>query len=1237
MRGWTRSLLIFIMVLPSLAVLDENVWASDDLAVNGQTILDYPQQDGGRDDRLFQYRSMWMDGYQIVNISEVRAAVAFAREHGFNCLSPNINGHSLGVFYDSRYFPKYPEVHWSFDPLMELIREAHKYNIHVMPWFHTLYNYPALRDHPEWRDRSSSGSNSSVWMDPANPEVRGFLANLTRELFENYPLDGIKLDTIRYGGSNMGYTDISIQKYYDEGWSNFNDFRRNQVTEVVGILYDTVMDIRPWSWVGADIWHAYSSWYNYVFQDSRTWANRGIIDFVTTMSYTTSVSTFTYYLDDNLRNFDCEVVAGPYVYVPGNTAHGSVPNEETGISIMLQQTEATVQMGSLGTCMFAYKFLRDFPAYARALRDGPFSEPALCPLKKQRFPVERRFWGFENDHDTEGWRTTGMGQFFPIEGKWSVVDVNRPGFMSPLMSFNANQINVVEIMMKSEARAGNISVHWSFARTDFNDGDPVRVNISGTGEWNLYSIHMDASPAWNGGIGYLKIVPWFPKGTNITIDWIRITWMPYCIRDWAYIGPFHSGDSETLLEREFIPDQESVLPRLGDVMGGREWKPFSMDRDLIDLGFVIDQVKDSVTYSHVYVRSEREEVVELRHGNSDGARIWLNGKEVFSRAGSRSVSPDQDITYVVLKRGLNTLLLKQAVFGDENSFFMRFTSVKNETLDWLEYSSEVRPLDPPTIIWSSDEWSNETSPRIEWSPPGDSLGLDHYEYVLNGSEPVGIEDDFLQLEGLHNGIHTIQVRCVDDLGFKSEWSEAVIRTDAEVPLVSIPRTDKPHTRENSIKWEWEVLVEPASGIVSQFAQVSRARYGSQERKVVEKDIPVTGSGFLYRADLWNGYEYYLSVRAVSGSGLEYITPVSQGVLVDTTPPTRPADIAIEQIEYGSRQYLISWTVSVENIKNGLDHYEVWMQRGGGPWELFAMTEENEMVLERPLGTSISVKVRARDRTSLYSTFTDVVHTVNMAPRPQIVFPGEITEGMPVEIGTGKFMDPDGKIILQRWFVNGEFVSKEGSFSLTFGKGTYKISLRVIDDQGEQVEVSRVLEVKPGAGSDPESSMSQWLESTSEYDRTMKPVQVPIYNNRTVPIVRDDTGGENGIRQYVADGFMVVAAIALIVLVAVLVFFVITGEALDRRVPNAEDEQKEPSASPMEQRRKMVESLYTRAMMQRMAERNQGARVRIAPSISPAQMLHTPHGPITQYITPTERKRNESYEEWDAVEEWEVDD
>ncbi len=331
---------------------------------------------------VYEFRSMWMDGYEIVNISEIEKAVEFARNYNFNCMSPLINANYYGVYYNSRYEKKHKDVTPDFDPLMELVKEAHKYGIEVHPWYHTMINRQGIRNHPEWGVVSSSGARSTAWVNPAIPEAREYIADVIVEVMSEYPLDGIKLDTVRYPNSDYSYDDYSLQKFEDSGMTDFNDFRRLQITETMEVIYNAVVGKRPYKWVGADVSHSYNGgWYYSGAQDSAEWDRRGKIDYLNLMSYTTSLSYFESGLRNHLDNsHGARIVAGPRAYV--NYANGEYYRD-----ILVSQVYKAQELGAMGVCIFNYRDMVKNLTFPQALLDGPFSTPTACPIKNMTLPT----------------------------------------------------------------------------------------------------------------------------------------------------------------------------------------------------------------------------------------------------------------------------------------------------------------------------------------------------------------------------------------------------------------------------------------------------------------------------------------------------------------------------------------------------------------------------------------------------------------------------------------------------------------------------------------------------------------------------------------------------------------------------------------------------------------------------------------------------------------------------------
>ena len=91
------------------------------------------------------------------------------------------------------------------DPLAEVIDEAHKHNIAVIPWFEfgfsSSYNDGGghiLRAKPHWAARDREGrllkKNGFEWMNAFHPEVQEFMLALVTEVVKRYDVDGVQGD-----------------------------------------------------------------------------------------------------------------------------------------------------------------------------------------------------------------------------------------------------------------------------------------------------------------------------------------------------------------------------------------------------------------------------------------------------------------------------------------------------------------------------------------------------------------------------------------------------------------------------------------------------------------------------------------------------------------------------------------------------------------------------------------------------------------------------------------------------------------------------------------------------------------------------------------------------------------------------------------------------------------------------------------------------------------------------------
>ncbi len=212
------------------------------------------------------------------------------------------------VFYKSTYEP------YSFyltgkvggtpdyDPLEFIIKEAHTRGMEVHAWLNMVNTFSGTESqilensnhlfnkHSNWLIPWFDDNRKSYWLDPGIPEARDYLTEIVKEVAANYDVDGIQFDFLRYPGRT--FNDQLSYAAYGQGLDKDN-WRRDNLTHLVENIYHSVKAIKPLlkigvapigiykSKPGASGWEGYSE----VYQDSREWLKREIIDYVVPQIY----------------------------------------------------------------------------------------------------------------------------------------------------------------------------------------------------------------------------------------------------------------------------------------------------------------------------------------------------------------------------------------------------------------------------------------------------------------------------------------------------------------------------------------------------------------------------------------------------------------------------------------------------------------------------------------------------------------------------------------------------------------------------------------------------------------------------------------------------------------------------------------------------------------------------------------------------------------------------------------
>ncbi len=231
-----------------------------------------------------------------------------------NIKSKNLNtvyfqvGSNGTVLFKSSFEPFSPYITGevdgaaSYDPLQFAVEQAHKRGLEIHAWVNVvkcfsgtesnILNNPnhIFKRKPEWIVEDIRDGQKSLWLDPGLPEVREYISEMIAEMVENYDIDGVHLDYIRYPGKN--FEDEFSYSVHGTGLSR-DEYRRKNITDLVELISKKIKAVKHYiklgvapigiykNQKGSNGWEGYTE----VYQDSREWLKRGIIDYVAPQIY----------------------------------------------------------------------------------------------------------------------------------------------------------------------------------------------------------------------------------------------------------------------------------------------------------------------------------------------------------------------------------------------------------------------------------------------------------------------------------------------------------------------------------------------------------------------------------------------------------------------------------------------------------------------------------------------------------------------------------------------------------------------------------------------------------------------------------------------------------------------------------------------------------------------------------------------------------------------------------------
>jgi putative heme-binding domain-containing protein len=141
-------------------------------------------------------------------------------------------------------------------------------------------------------------------------------------------------------------------------------------------------------------------------------------------------------------------------------------------------------------------------------------------------------------------------------------------------------------------------------------------------------------------------------------------------------GPYIRKSMEMALDAQPIPERGTKPKADVGPLANLTWKTIRPDgKGYFDLAAMHGlSSKNSASYMYAEVESPADQDAEILLGVDDGAKLWVNGKEVFTTRETKAAVPEQHKVPVKLVKGTNRVMLKVANGDNPHGFYFSLTS-----------------------------------------------------------------------------------------------------------------------------------------------------------------------------------------------------------------------------------------------------------------------------------------------------------------------------------------------------------------------------------------------------------------------------------------------------------------------------------------------------------------------------------------------------------------------------------
>ena len=393
-----------------------------------------------------EIRGIWVtnvDSDVMFSKAKLAESMNYLAEQGFNVIFPVVwnKGYTLHpsdvmVEYFGESYRQDPALsNQNRDPLQEIIVEAHKHGMEVIPWFE--YGFAAsfsqngghiVQTYPHWASEGTDGEivtkNGFDWLNAIHPEVQDFMKELILEVIKNYDVDGFQGDDrLPAMASEAGYSDYTVELYRSEhdgeeppfnpGQVSFLEWKAGKLTTWLGELHSAVKAEGDQYIVSLSP-SIFDFSYREYLQNWPTWLDSGYVDMIHPQAYRYDISSYK------------QLIRGLVGPNPGSTGGYVKPKDRkklapgvlikagsntNGASYVKSAVDYHREFNIPGEVFFFYEGLRNRNEFVGdTLGKYYYNTPAILPFR------ERKLWRPEaeivNETDTD----------VELSGNWTVAN-----------------------------------------------------------------------------------------------------------------------------------------------------------------------------------------------------------------------------------------------------------------------------------------------------------------------------------------------------------------------------------------------------------------------------------------------------------------------------------------------------------------------------------------------------------------------------------------------------------------------------------------------------------------------------------------------------------------------------------------------------------------------------------------------------------------------------------------------